>query len=122
MNEYVPEVRPLPSGAPVSFRNFVDDGVLELDGRNSIGDLVGGNAVIQYGGGPFLMQGTSISKGTEIRLIGAAANTARFLAQVGLLRSELPSPNPTMNTPIHETTKTQFKGDFVGAWNGNKNK
>jgi hypothetical protein len=124
VNSYIPVVVPLGTyNRSLSTGNVQMNQTVLIDGRNSVQEMFD-NSTLVYGGGSFRMEDFLLTGTTNIQLIGAAANTAQFLEIFGLLNRAAPNSPPSppqapaMNTPIHKTTKTTIKGDFVSPYDG----
>ena len=94
-----------------------------LDGLVSTDSLFGASKGITfiYGGGAYNLRGSTIAGNVDLQLQGAAANTARLLAEFGLLtpagqRVAVPDTTPVVpaNTPITKKAvlKKPLKGDI----------
>jgi hypothetical protein len=95
-----------------------------LDGIETSASLFNGVTFV-YGGGAYKMDRSAIVGPVNLRLIGAAANTAQLLASLGLLGGSASAPTSPPatepNTPrVERTAKTTIKGDFVSPYSGHK--
>jgi hypothetical protein len=119
-NPYIPLVPPFGRSLQEGNSHGGGDSLLMLDGKNSFREEFDDGTTIVYGGGSYNMQGAVFSGRINIELIGAAANTVKFLETFGLLANS-PQPSPPaaiMNTPITKTTRTTIRGDFVSPYDG----
>jgi hypothetical protein len=98
LGSYVPKVQPL-------LHNLIGDSVIDagfsqssisVDGLEVDGlGMHGTGAVFKYGGGAYSLNRVFVSGPVQLELIGAAANTVRFLEQFGVL-------------PVHDPNKPIF--------------
>jgi hypothetical protein len=80
------------------------------------------DVTLVYGGGAYSMTSSLVSGG-RLQLVGAAANTAQLLVQLGFLGNPISRPQtpPAVerSKPIEKIIeKTTIKGDFVSPYDG----
>jgi len=91
---------------------------LGLDGTSCNGCTLH-DLTIEYGGGAYSLVNTKVKLPVNIKLIGAALNTAQFLQSFGLLGCPAKaSPQVNPNAPKIMTASLEVEGDFVSAVNG----
>jgi hypothetical protein len=118
---------PIVPAPPRSFSegNIFVNRLVQLDGRNSHSETFHSTTIV-YGGGAYIMQGAVIDGIVNVQLIGAAANTAQFLAMLGMLGCPASSPKapPRIdnNTPTIQkiSLAAPITGDLFSPYNGIK--
>ena len=120
-NPFTPVVPPPPR--MVMDGNIIENGqTFYLDGMSVSNSIIRNSSVIVYGGGAYNLRGVTITGDTQIQLIGAAANTANFLATFGMIgcpaKPQIPQVNP--NTPFTKVAslKEPLKGDLASPFSG----
>lgn len=120
-NSWTPAVPPLPRSI-ISGSIFENGQPLYLDGMNVQDTRIRQRAVIVYGGGAYNLRNVVVSGDVPIQLIGAAANTANFLATFGMIgcpaKPQIPQVNP--NTPFTKVASLdkELKGDLAAPYSG----
>jgi hypothetical protein len=103
--------------------NVVHGFWVDVDGVFSDGETFE-NVTLKYGGGAYLFRNAIFRGQTKIELIGAAANTAQFMATFGMIGcpASIPKapPHIEMNTPrIDKVDLVEpMKGDFQTPYGG----
>lgn len=118
-NQWVPAV-PIP---PRTIRsgNINELQIVEVDGTNSEDDVFR-NTTFVYGGGAYRLANASVQGAYQLVLLGAAANTAQFLTQFGLVGCPVSVPHAPphvdMDKPIIKTAdlKAPIKGDLLSPY------
>jgi len=92
-------------------------GPVEFDGRTSVGEEFT-DATFVYGGGEYDLKNAKIAGTVNLELIGAARNTAQFLAMFGLIgcpSRQLPAPQADTGDPRVKKIKLNkpITGDFA---------
>jgi hypothetical protein len=118
----VPVVPPLRDNVNVG--NVFNGGKYLPDGLASNGDTFN-NVTFEYGGGAYKLENATVSGTVNIRLIGAAANTAEFLNKFGLIGCPTAKPTPKTPRPNDPTIMqakmtTAFHGDIVSPFGQKK--
>ena len=103
--------------------NIMEEQVVDLDGMN-ISNSTFNDVTFVYGGGAYNLVNAKLTGAVDVKLIGAAANTAQFLTMLGLIgcpaKPQAPQVNP--NAPIIHRAKLdkEIKGDFFSPYLGTK--
>jgi hypothetical protein len=139
LNAAMPRVQPV--SVSVDHQTVISDvaPTFVLDGlsvRNSVFANRRG-IVFTYGGGAYNLENVVISGNVGLELVGAAANTARFLESLGLLKppdstgggktrltvtvpAPAPQPAPPKNQPIFNKLRlaSPLRGDISSQYDG----
>lgn len=100
----IPAVPPL-KGKALLGGGWIADMAYQLDGVESK-DIKFKNVTFVYGGGAYKLENATIVGPVGIKLVGAAANTANFLAMFGLLGCPTSKPQNPDNNPNQPVMKT----------------
>lgn len=121
LNPFTPTVPPMPRS--LSEGNINENQIIQIDGIHSREDTFR-NMTLVYGGGAYVLNKARFDGGVNIQLVGAAANTAQFMATFGMIGcpASVPKAPPHINPNAPRIDKvsltTALSGDFVSPYEG----